>query len=313
MSVLVFWQGLTKMKNNLLHTPKTLYHRALAAGSLQSGSLNLLGVGFDGTACFRKGAAEGPTAIRRVSADIETYSPYLDSDLETISPFYDLGNLALGETGDPHQDWQSACAGFAALTGSFDESVRLLALGGEHSISCLFIEKYLAAFPDLVLLHLDAHADLRDGYQDFHYSHAATIRRCLDHFGPGHQLAQFGIRSGTREEYSWMRAEKTLYRDLSEFVGYLKKIPAGRPIYLTLDLDYFDPACMPGTGTPEPGGEDFNSFIEIIEVLKDKKLVGADVVELAPALDPTGNSEVFGAKVIRELILAFHGENGHVR
>jgi agmatinase len=193
-----------------------------------------------------------------------------------------------------------------------DASARFLALGGEHSISCLFIEQALARFPDLVLLHLDAHADLRDGYQGFHYSHAAAIRRCLDHFGPGHRLAQFGIRSGTREEFHWMRDQRTLYRYLSEFINQIEKIPEERPIYLTLDLDYFDPAFLPGTGTPEAGGEDFHSFIEIIRALKDKKLVGGDVVELAPALDPTGNSEVFGAKVVRELILACHGEDGHV-
>lgn len=301
------------MGNVFLNKSEKVYQGALAAESLQPGILNLIGVGFDGSACFRKGAAAGPTAIRRVSADIETFSPYLDRDLEEISPFYDLGNLALSSTGDPHQDWRSTCTQFSALTASFDPSVRLLALGGEHSISCLFIEKYLAAFPDLILLHLDAHADLRDGYQGFNYSHAATIRRCLDHFCPGHQLAQFGIRSGTREEYRWMRSEKTLYGSLSEFVSYISEIPEDRPIYLTLDLDYFDPAHLPGTGTPEPGGEDFKSFIEIVKILSTKKLVGADVVELAPDIDPTGNSAVFAAKVVRELILAFHGEDGHVR
>ena len=284
----------------------------MAAASPQPGSLNLIGVGFDGTACFRKGAADGPAAIRRVSADIETYSPYLDRDLEELSPFYDLGDLALSRSDDPRRDWDSARSAFAALNAAADASARFLALGGEHSISCLFIEQALARFPDLVLLHLDAHADLRDGYQGFHYSHAAAIRRCLDHFGPGHRLAQFGIRSGTREEFHWMRDQRTLYRYLSEFINQIEKIPEERPIYLTLDLDYFDPAFLPGTGTPEAGGEDFHSFIEIIRALKDKKLVGGDVVELAPSLDPTGNSEVFGAKVVRELILACHGEDGHV-
>lgn len=281
--------------------------------SPQAGSLNLVGVGFDGTACFRKGASLGPAAIRKVSADIETYSPSLDSDLEGISPFYDLGDLAFNHTGDPHKDWHSIWAGFKALTDSLDESARFLALGGEHSISYLFIERCLGIFPDMVLLHLDAHADLRDGYQGFHYSHAAVIQRCLDHFGSKHQLAQFGIRSGTRDEFSWMRSGQTLFADLSDFLQFICELPGDRPVYLTLDLDYFDPAFLPGTGTPEAGGENFQSFLEIIKILKEKKIVGADVVELAPAIDPTGNSEVFAAKVVRELILAFHGEDGHVR
>jgi agmatinase len=296
-----------------LHPPEDLYHCAVAAASPRSGSLNIVGVGFDGTACFRKGASAGPAAIRRVSADIETYSPDLDRDLVEIGTFYDLGDLALTASGDVDRDWQTFLSGFAALAGAVDKSVRFLVLGGEHSISYPFIETYLRLFPDLVLLHLDAHADLRDGYQGFHYSHAAVIRRCLDHFGPGHQLGQFGIRSGTREEFSWMRANRTLHRNRVDFLEFIAELPAGRPVYLSLDLDYFDPAFLPGTGTPEAGGENFQSFMEIVGILKDKKLVGADVVELAPSLDPTGNSEVFATKVVRELILAFHGEDGHVR
>jgi len=301
------------MGANILQIPEMPYQGAVAAATPQPGSLNLIGVGFDGTACARKGAAVGPAAIRRVSEDIETYSPYLDRDVTELNPFYDLGDLVLSRSGDAHGDWDSITAAFAALTGTVDPSTRFLALGGEHSISCLFIERCLAQFPDLLLLHLDAHADLRDGYQGYHYSHAAAIRRCLDHFGPGHNLAQFGIRSGTREEFHWMRSNRTLYSDLSEFIGYIAAIPATRPIYLTLDLDYFDPAFLPGTGTPEAGGWDFHSFIDIIQALNGKKLIGSDVVELAPALDPTGNSEVFAAKVVRELILVSHGENGNAR
>jgi agmatinase len=302
-----------KMGKNMLHKPQTPYQGAALAEQPRAGSLNLLGVGFDGTACARKGAAEGPSAIRRVSEDIETYSPYLDRDVTELRPFYDLGDLAFSPSGDAHRDWAAITAGFAALTAGLDPSARFLALGGEHSISCLFIERALAQFPELLLLHLDAHADLRDGYQGYHYSHAAAIRRCLDHFGPGHNLAQFGIRSGTREEFHWMREQRTLHPDLPGFLEFLSRIPSQRPIYLTLDLDYFDPAYLPGTGTPEAGGADFQSFIEIVRVLAGKNLVGSDVVELAPSLDTTGNSEVFAAKVVRELILIAHGEDGHAR
>jgi agmatinase len=292
------------------------YYPARPAARPQSRRVNLIGVGFDGTACFRKGAAVGPDAIRRVAEDIETYSPYLDLDLGELPPFFDLGNLRVGDSGDGNADWQVARDAFARLTGGLDfqaESIKFLALGGEHSVSYFFIERYLQAYPDLVLLHLDAHADLRDGYQGFHHSHAAVIRRCLDHFGPGHALAQFGIRSGTREEFAWMKEHSTLFADLAAFCGFIEALPAGRPLYLTLDLDFFDPAFLPGTGTPEAGGGDFLSFIKIVKLLKTKKLVGADVVELAPAIDPTGNSDVFAAKVVRELILALHGEGtGHV-
>jgi agmatinase len=300
----------------LPHRTNNPYYPARPAASPRSRSVNLIGAGFDGTACFRKGAGAGPDAIRRVAEDLETYSPYLDMDLAELPPFYDLDNLAVGVSGDGNADWTIARQSFASLTDLRDfqgESIKLLALGGEHSVSYFFIKKYLMAYADLVLLHLDAHADLRDGYQGYHYSHASVIRRCLDHFGPGHQLAQYGIRSGTREEFVWMRERKTLYASLAEFCGFVEALPAERPVYLTLDLDFFDPAFLPGTGTPEAGGEDFLSFIKIVKLLKTKKLVGADVVELAPAIDPTGNSDVFAAKVVRELILALHGEGtGHV-
>ena len=83
----------------------------------------------------------------------------------------------------------------------------------------------------------------------------------------------------------------------------VRSIAAHRPVYLTLDLDYFDPSFLAGTGTPEPGGEDFHSFVSLTKILRQKHLVGADVVELAPTIDPTGNSSVFAAKVVRELLL----------
>ncbi len=300
------------MSESLLHPPKRLYRAALPATRPQPHSLNLIGFGFDGTASFRKGTAIAPDAIRLVASDIESYSPYLDLDLEEAASFYDLGNLVVQQTGDAHQDYVAAHERFARLTESLDfaaDGIQLLTLGGEHSISYSFIAKYLQAYPELVLLHLDAHADLRDEYQGYHYSHASIIRRCLDHFGPGHQLLQFGIRSGTRDEYVWMRENKTLAPSLDDFVAFIEALPANRPLYLTLDLDYFDPAFLPGTGTPEPGGQDFFSFVRIVQALHKKNMVGADVVELSPPVDASGNSDVFATKVVRELILAFQRED----
>jgi agmatinase len=153
-------------------------------------------------------------------------------------------------------------------------------------------------------LHLDAHADLRDGYLEEKHSHASIMRRSLDFFGPKHQLIQYGIRSGTREEFVWMRENKTLRTSLQDLCDELEAMPATRPIYLTLDLDFFDPAYLPGTGTPETGGETYHSFIKIMKILNRKNLVGADVVELAPMLDPTQNSTCMASKVVREVIAA---------
>lgn len=288
-----------------LDEPVRAYFGAQLATEICSNKSYVIGFGFDGTACFRKGTRYGPDGLRSVSEDIESYSPYLDCDLEDYE-FFDLGNLQLGESTDVEAQWQHASDDFNKMFGALDlaaEQIKILTLGGEHSISYAPIVKYLRQYPDLVLLHLDAHADLRDGFSGYHYSHASIIRRALDHFEAGHELIQYGIRSGTREEYAFMREHKTVRTSRKDFLDSVAAIPANRPIYLTLDLDYFDPSFLPGTGTPEPGGEDFHSFVSLIKLLKERNFVGCDVVELSPQIDPTGNSDVFAAKVVRELLM----------
>ncbi len=286
-------------------TPVREFFGARTEPAIYSDSTHIIGFGYDGTACFRKGTRNGPDGLRAVSEDIESYSPYLDADLFDF-PFYDLGNLSLGEQDDVEAQWHYATDQFAELFAPLDlaaNNIRVLTLGGEHSISYAPIRKYLQQYPDLVLLHLDAHADLRDGFLGYHYSHASIMRRALDHFGDQHQLIQYGIRSGTREEYQFMNDKGTIRKSRREFLDSVAAIPADRPIYLTLDLDYFDPSFLPGTGTPEPGGEDFHSYVSLIKILREKNLVGADVVELSPEIDPTGNSDVFAAKIVRELLI----------
>lgn len=277
-----------------------------SSDKIEANSLNLLGFGFDGTACFRKGTKNGPDAIRAVSDGIESFSPYLNDDLEDRKNLYDLGNLPVGETDDQYENWKQANDAFYKLMEGRQlkkENIKLLTLGGEHSISYAPIKTYLEAYEDLVLIHLDAHADLRDGYEGYHFSHASIIRRALDHMTEKHKLIQYGIRSGTREEYEWMNQNKTIKKSLDEFITEVSAIDDNRPIYLTFDLDYFDPSFFPGTGTPEPGGETFHSFIKLIKILKNKNFVGADVVELSPEIDSSGNSDVFATKVVREVIL----------
>ena len=291
--------------------PVQAFDFARAGDGIYQDAVHLLGFEFDGTACFRKGTKAGPDALRLVSDGIESYSPYLDADIEDVR-FYDLGNLStlIQASGDAHADiekqWQKATDDYTSQFGAIDlkkHKVKTLTLGGEHSISYAPVKTYLQQYNDLVLLHLDAHADLRDGYLGFHYSHASIIRRVHDHFGENHALIQYGIRSGTREEYQWMQANKTLKESRAAFLQAVSEVDDRRPIYLTLDLDYFDPSYFPGTGTPEPGGEDFHSFVSLCKILKDKRFVGCDVVELSPEIDSTGNSDVFAAKVVRELIL----------
>jgi agmatinase len=294
-----------------LEQPENIFDFALTTEYLHKNSVHLIGFEFDGSACFRKGTRLGPNALRDVSDGIESYSPYLDLDLEDYT-FYDLGNLKIDKTVNYEakqlmaSHWQQATDDFFNLVEDVDlavDGIKILTLGGEHSISYAPIVSYLKQYDNLVVIHLDAHADLRDGYEGYHYSHASIIRRVLDHFGENHRLIQYGIRSGTREEYQWMQQHQSLITNRTTFLNAVADIDENTPIYLTLDLDYFDPSFFPGTGTPEPGGEDFHSFISLCKLLRSKRFVGCDVVELAPEIDPTGNSSVFAAKVVRELIL----------
>ena len=262
---------------------------------------HIMGFCFDGTTSFRPGARFGPDALRDASFGIETYSPYQDRDLEDYNVI-DCGNLPIYPS-----KWKVTNDYFHGITKELnirDNRIKILTLGGEHSISYGPIRLCLDQYEDLVLIHLDAHTDLRDGYLEEKFSHASIIRRIWDHMTPKNKLIQYGIRSGLKEEFEFMQEHGTLATSLAQLLETVNSIEPTRPIYLTLDLDYFDPSFMPGTGTPEAGGEDFHSFISLIKILKNKNLVGADIVELAPNIDPTGNSSAFAAKVTREVLLA---------
>lgn len=262
---------------------------------------HILGFCFDGTASFRAGARFGPDAIRDASFGIETYSPYLDKDIEDYK-MVDCGNLPIYPS-----DWKKMNDHFYDMTKDLkliDDKIKFLVLGGEHSISYGPIRLCLDQYEDLCVIHLDAHTDLRDGYLGEKYSHASIIKRVWDHFDDKNELIQYGIRSGLKEEFDFMQKHGTLAESLDDCLTRIEKLDAKRPIYLTLDLDFFDPAYLPGTGTPEAGGETFHSFMKILKCLNKKNLVGADIVELAPNIDATGNSSVFASKVCREILLA---------
>ncbi len=188
-----------------------------------------------------------------------------------------------------------------ATTAVLDLGLKPLMLGGEHSISSGAVAAVAERYPDLVLLQLDAHADLRESWLGGRHSHACAMRRCLEVL-PSGELLQLAIRSGTKEEFQELRREQRLV-GLQQLAARLQAIQ-GRPLYLTVDLDWFDPSVMPGTGTPEPGGYLWPDFAELTALLQGQNLVAADVVELAPGLDASGCSSVLAAKVVRSLLLS---------
>jgi agmatinase len=257
--------------------------------------VGLFGVPYDGTTSFRPGTRFGPAAVREVSNGLETYCPELDRDLLDLA-FADLGAVDI-----PYGAPDPVVAAVRDATASVLElGLRPLMLGGEHSISSGAVAAVAARHPDLVLVQLDAHADLREEWLGARHSHACAMRRCLEVL-PSGELRQIAIRSGTRDEFSELRSSGRLVpiAAMAESLGPLR----GRPLYLTVDLDWFDPAVMPGTGTPEPGGFHWGDFAVLVAELRQHRLVAADVVELAPQLDPTGVSAVLAAKVTRSLLL----------
>ncbi len=260
----------------------------------------LFGCPYDGTVSFRPGARQGPAAIREFSDVLETYSPELGADLGDV-PFCDLGDLALAEVRvEQNLEIISAEARRVCSSGKIP-----FALGGEHLVSLPLILAALESHPDLVVFQWDAHADLRGDYEGAVFSHATVMRRVAEAVGNG-GLVQFGIRSGTREEWGWMKDNRMVKPLDPDHVMAAVVEKQGRPVYLSVDLDVLDPSVCPGTGTPEPGGSSFANLAACIYALRRAgvPIIALDVVELAPGIDPTGMSAAAAAKVVRELLIS---------
>ena len=269
--------------------------------NLSDCSIGLFGVNYDGTTSFKPGARFGPNAIRNVSESLETYCPFVNKDLNLIN-YFDAGSLKL-DLSDTRSIIKTVKSGTNFL---LNNNLKPLILGGEHSISIGVIEALVEKYPTLIMIQLDAHADLRNSYQNNKYSHACTIRRCLEIL-PSKKVFQIGIRSGTKEEFTIMNNNHQLikFRTGDSIIEIQKTLEPFKkhPIYLTIDLDWFDPSLLSGTGTPEPGGFFWHDFEKIIELLNIFEIIGCDIVELSPDLDNSGISSIVAAKTTRSLIM----------
>ena len=259
----------------------------------------LFGAPFDSTTSYRPGTRFGSSAIRRESYGIECYSPYQDKDMEDTKVM-DCGDLELcfGNT-------KKALAQIEEQAKEIlDNSAIPFMLGGEHLVTLGAFRAVLEKYPDIHIIHFDAHADLREEYLGEQLSHASVIRRCWDLVGE-ERIYQFGIRSGDREEFYWAKEHVTMKKfDFEGLEEVLEKLE-GMPIYFTLDLDVLDPSVFPGTGTPEPGGVTFDALRKAAEkVCSRANVVACDVNELSPHYDPSGISTAAACKIVREMLLA---------
>ncbi len=260
----------------------------------------LFGVPFDGTTSFRPGTRFGPNAIRTESFGIETYSPYCDKDLVDYHTF-DAGDLEL-----PFGNTSKVLSAIEEFTDKIlrDDKTPLM-LGGEHLITLGAVNAVLKKHPDLHIIHLDAHTDLRDDYLGEELSHSTVIKQVWKKIGDG-KIYQFGIRSGERYEFQFAEKHTSLRKfDLVGFSEVVQKLK-GKPVYFTLDLDVLDPSVFCGTGTPEAGGVTFKELMEAILQLHELNIVGCDINELSPHYDTSGSSTALACKVTREILLQLH-------
>lgn len=258
----------------------------------------VFGAPFDSTTSFRPGTRFASRTMRGESYGLETYSPYQDKDLEELAIF-DGGDLELcfGDT-------EKALAAIESYTTRvLRDNKRPVMIGGEHLVTLGAVRAVARKYPELHVVHFDAHADLRDDYLGITLSHATVLHRVWDIIGDG-RIYQFGIRSGERSEFQWgndhVTTQKFNFKGLAEVIEKLQ----GQPVYFTLDLDVLDPSVFPGTGTPEPGGVSFMELLEAIQQVSRLNLVGCDINELSPVYDQSGASTAVACKVLRELLLA---------
>ena len=264
---------------------------------LDQSRLVLFGAPYDGSASFRPGARFAPSTMRQDSWGLETYSPVLDRDLEEAC-VSDLGDLVL-----PQGPAEAVLDRVQAMSSALIACGKVpVMVGGDHSLTLGAVRASLEAYPDLHILHLDAHTDLRPDYLGDPLSHASVIRRCHDLVGDG-RIHSYGVRSGLKEEFAFAKKHLDFHPFSLEALEALPPSWEGVPFYVTLDLDILDPSVLPGTGTPEPGGVSFPQLLEALTLMAPLRIIGADLMELSPPLDPSGASTAVACKLLREWLL----------
>jgi agmatinase len=271
--------------------------------NLPDARIALFGIPFEGVVNLRKGADHGPREIRLASDSIETYSPFLDRDLEDLS-LADLGDCELG-SGSPREQLRRARR---EISSFWRPGLLPVMLGGDHTSTVPVIEALAPAIPELRVLQLDAHPDLREAFLGERYNYASAMARVMDVVAP-ERVYQVGMRTGAREEYE-RKAPHLVPAHVAHPVAAVRAlVPELRrhPLYVTIDVDVLDPSEAPGTGAPEPCGLRTAELIEIIRLLEPCTIVGTDLVEVAQAFDPSGRTAITASWVLREAMLTWWG------
>lgn len=254
----------------------------------------ILPIPFDKTSTWMKGADKGPSAIIEASRylefyDIETETEILKKGIFTAEPIRGATPSAVIKRGD------------SAVSRYLDDKKLVVTLGGEHSVSIGPIKAYSRHYHDLSILHLDAHADSRDTYEGSRYNHACVIARAREWVG---NIVSVGIRSMDASEKSRLDSNKVFFshkiHDSDKWIDKAVRLLSDT-VYITIDLDVFDPGIMPSTGTPEPGGLGWYQVLKLLyAVSKTRRIVGFDVVELCPSASKA--PDFLAAKLVYTLL-----------
>jgi agmatinase len=281
--------------NNIIMRTSSFFNENSA---YEDSRIVLIGIPMDYTASNIPGARFAPKRIRELSLTLENYSPIFDGTID--SQFHDAGDINM-----PWGNIEKSLALINNIAGDMvNDDKTIVSIGGDHLITLPLIRQYVSKYKDLTVIHIDAHTDLRDEWSNEKYSHATVIRRVHEIIKPGH-LYQFGIRSGSKEEFEFAKKETHLYKNdvfepLKKVAGSLK----GRFIYLTIDIDVLDPAYAPGTGYLEAGGISSRELFEAIYLIfSELNVIGVDVVEVCPPNDNSDRTSAIAAKLIRESII----------
>ncbi|ASA97108.1 MULTISPECIES: agmatinase [Anoxybacillus] len=263
----------------------------------------IYGMPMDWTVSYRPGSRFGPARIREVSIGLEEYSPYLDRELDEVK-YFDAGDIPL-----PFGNAQRSLDMIEQFVDRILEAGKFpLGLGGEHLVSWPVMKAVYKKYPDLAIIHMDAHTDLREHYEGEPLSHSTPIRKIAELIGPKN-VYSFGIRSGMKEEFEWAK-ENGMYIAKFDVLEPLKEVLptlAGRPVYVTIDIDVLDPAHAPGTGTVDAGGITSKELLAAIHAIarSDVRVVGADLVEVAPVYDHSEQTANTASKLVREMLLGW--------
>ncbi|MEV4895047.1 agmatinase [Nonomuraea sp. NPDC050547] len=266
----------------------------------------VIGVPFDGGVSYRPGARFGPAAVREASRLLRPYHPALD-----LSPFETVQVADAGDIACNPFDIGEAVETIAASAAALD--ARLVTIGGDHTIALPLLRAAAERHGPVALLHFDAHLDTWDTYFGAAYTHGTPFRRAveeglldtsaLSHVGiRGPLYGKRDLEEDRRLGFGILTSSDVMRRGVDEVVDILRQRVGDRPLYISVDIDVLDPAHAPGTGTPEAGGLTSRELLEILRGLADRAIVGADVVEVAPAYDHAEITSVAAAHVAYDLV-----------